>query len=454
MTPIAIGKVSAQQNPYINYTTHNGLPQIQVQFLHQDQKGYIWVGTKGGLARFNGEKFENYLKNQYIFSINETKTGTILIGTRKGIYQFIRGKMELIETFENAGTVVAGKDSYWICNETNIREFKANELVKTYNIQANYSHFSYANFYDATIDAAFFIIKSNPNTFIIIQNQKATPHTVENFLGLRKFENGKVYILKKVNNTFQAIDPFTLEVYFQYEMDNLKFKNFEVFSIPVKYHVFNLQSDYLLIDGNQKKYTKILFPTEKLAFSIILDKDQNFWAGTDNGLYQIGNGALQMFPAAYMSDVWTLIKGDDGFFYGGEYKNGLFKMDFSKSSKTNIPIKGKNGVIEKDYYYGASKDKNGNLYFPSQNGLVKYNYQKGKKLDTDICIFSKYDPYSNQIIYGQENGFALIDANEKKTSFKDDSKKLISSRPTSFEYIDADRIWIGSWENFTLFSRI
>jgi len=128
--------VWSQQAPYINYTTHKGLPQIQVQFLHQDSKGYIWVGTKGGLAKFNGEYFENFLENQYIFRIDELGNGNIMIGTRLGIYLYVQGKMKLLHSVNDETSFLAGKDRYWLYNNTFIKEIKDNKVVKTYSTGA------------------------------------------------------------------------------------------------------------------------------------------------------------------------------------------------------------------------------------------------------------------------------------------------------------------------------
>jgi hypothetical protein len=37
-----------------------GLPQKSVTVIHQTADGYLWIGTKGGLARFDGVQFEAY----------------------------------------------------------------------------------------------------------------------------------------------------------------------------------------------------------------------------------------------------------------------------------------------------------------------------------------------------------------------------------------------------------
>jgi len=50
----------AQRYSFLTYNTAQGLPQSQVTSIAQDRDGYLWVGTLGGLARFNGKDFHGY----------------------------------------------------------------------------------------------------------------------------------------------------------------------------------------------------------------------------------------------------------------------------------------------------------------------------------------------------------------------------------------------------------
>ncbi|MDA3865655.1 MAG: histidine kinase [Salinivirgaceae bacterium] len=52
--------VSGQELTHKLYTIYDGLPQSQVQCVAQDSAGFIWVGTKGGVARFDGQEFETF----------------------------------------------------------------------------------------------------------------------------------------------------------------------------------------------------------------------------------------------------------------------------------------------------------------------------------------------------------------------------------------------------------
>ncbi len=442
--------VWSQQAPYINYTTHKGLPQIQVQFLHQDSKGYIWVGTKGGLAKFNGEYFENFLENQYIFRIDELGNGNIMIGTRLGIYLYVQGKMKLLHSVNDETSFLAGKDRYWLYNNTFIKEIKDNKVVKTYSTGVSSSHFTYHNFYDKTKNIPFFKSSRSQNEIYYIENNTLKTKTFTGTVILKRFENGTVYVLIQEGNAITAVNPLTDAKYFIY---SLKENQFKIYNLPVKKHVVNTYFKVFLLHSDTKSADMVHLPIDKMFFDVIHDLDGNYWVATDIGLFQINNGALQVFPTSYMSDVWTLVKGKNGKFYAGEYKHGLFEMDINYKKRTEVSAFQADGKPEKDFYYGACLDKIGNIYFPTQTGILKYNYHFMQRLDDELSIITAFDSISNQLIAGQENGIAFFDVNHHKTVYKDQTKKIITTRPTGFAFRNTDEIWIGSWENLAVFNR-
>lgn len=90
----------AQHYPTRTYTLRDGLPQMQVTCLLADSRGYLWVGTKFGLAKFDGERFESFTRSDYglpTYSINglaEDRHHRVWISTSRGLARFDGGRFE------------------------------------------------------------------------------------------------------------------------------------------------------------------------------------------------------------------------------------------------------------------------------------------------------------------------------------------------------------------------
>ena len=79
---------------FMNITTTEGLSQLSVLTIFQDSRGYMWFGTRDGLNRFDGQKFDHYfhrqddstsLSSNYIRCIDEDMNGNIWVGTGFGL---------------------------------------------------------------------------------------------------------------------------------------------------------------------------------------------------------------------------------------------------------------------------------------------------------------------------------------------------------------------------------
>lgn len=82
-----------------HWTTENGLPQNSVVAIAQTPDGYLWLGTFGGLARFDGVKFTIFntgntpaLHDNRITALHVGRDGALWIGGESGeIARFHRG---------------------------------------------------------------------------------------------------------------------------------------------------------------------------------------------------------------------------------------------------------------------------------------------------------------------------------------------------------------------------
>lgn len=87
----ALGKLQAEFRTRSS-TTEEGLPQNTINCLFQASDGYLWIGTRNGLARYDGLKFTRYdqhntpaLRSPDIQAVAENPPGVLWIGSRRGL---------------------------------------------------------------------------------------------------------------------------------------------------------------------------------------------------------------------------------------------------------------------------------------------------------------------------------------------------------------------------------
>ncbi|MDE1155960.1 MAG: two-component regulator propeller domain-containing protein [Acidobacteriaceae bacterium] len=78
------------------WTTQQGLPQNFITALDQTNDGFLWVGTMGGLARFDGLSFRTSFAGDAgihanISSLAHDRNGDLWVGTASGLYVEHRG---------------------------------------------------------------------------------------------------------------------------------------------------------------------------------------------------------------------------------------------------------------------------------------------------------------------------------------------------------------------------
>jgi ligand-binding sensor domain-containing protein/signal transduction histidine kinase len=130
--------VSALQYSARAWQTDEGLPHNLVRAITQTPDGYLWVGTRAGLARFDGLRFTRFdgrntpaLKNSNISALCVDRSGALWIGT------FGAGLLQLTDrTFKELGTteglvgsevtaLEAGNEgSLWIGTTTGLSRYR------------------------------------------------------------------------------------------------------------------------------------------------------------------------------------------------------------------------------------------------------------------------------------------------------------------------------------------
>ncbi|RPH37784.1 hypothetical protein EHM92_01780, partial [bacterium] len=101
---------AVSQYVHQQWQTQDGLPRNTVTAVAQTADGYIWLGTKAGLVRFDGQRFTLFDKNSTpaflsndIWTLLATPDSTLWVGTNGGGLVRVKG---------NSFTCYTGKDGF------------------------------------------------------------------------------------------------------------------------------------------------------------------------------------------------------------------------------------------------------------------------------------------------------------------------------------------------------
>lgn len=135
-----------------SWQTEQGLPQNTVQTLVQTRDGYLWLGTKEGLARFDGLRFTIFDKqntppipHNQIRSLYEDREGRLWMATPGGLLQYARGIFTVFTTKEglasnNVWSVCQDRaGNVWIATVNGLNQWRDGKFT-TYTTQQGLSN--------------------------------------------------------------------------------------------------------------------------------------------------------------------------------------------------------------------------------------------------------------------------------------------------------------------------
>ena len=160
---LAVSESCFSKNGTIRFhklNTVDGLNSNVVYAMFQDSNGFIWMGTKEGINRYDGYTFSSYslpadiyknIAHQRINSICEDLSGYIWLGTSNGIIQMeaFSGKMtHHVLPYETKASqsqfvnsiVISDKNDIWVGTRNGL--YLYNQQTKKFN---QYKHFPYSS---------------------------------------------------------------------------------------------------------------------------------------------------------------------------------------------------------------------------------------------------------------------------------------------------------------------
>lgn len=395
----------SQTYPYKHYTTDDGLSQNQVTCLAQDKQGFIWVGTKGGLNRFDGVSFEVFGKKDGLLSSNITKLAT----DRNGILWILSGKGLTKYTNEKfisyrfpdpklvCGDFVIAEDRIYLNtykinhnreNQTfyfengSFRKFEASNQILSPFVSACLYNPEYGLIIRDDLTKSIVCIGKNHKMNLLCSFPKET---------LRAITNDKSnHLLLVINDTVWKIkDKQKIPVVAIKQRDLL----YSVFSNSGKLYLFNPLNSYEVFDG--QNLATIKWPYDQITCALF-DQENVLWIGTEFGLYRQINNAFVNFTEkdGLNKNIWSAVEDKDQNIWFASFGYGLQRFNGNTFEKIDV---GPSWLFNKLHYYMGSRClSNGKIWFTNHFGILEYNKKKFKEIKLSENVSSTFYVFENK----------------------------------------------------------
>lgn len=409
--------VQAQNNASLfnHITNTHGLSQSSVMAFKQDRLGQMWIGTRDGLNKYDGNKItiyrresgnSNSLSNDHILSIEEDLDGNIWVGTYNGLNKYD----PITNTF------------------TRFYNTKTNNCISNNTIWV-IKALSNGNIWVGTDNGITIYNKSTKKFSSHLHNKNKLTGTRIN--SILETSTKAIYIGSN-SNLYKAINAYNA---------NITFKKIKLKKTLFIQHLIEAPNKNILIatrknriqaynTGNEelRDYFKNTNINPKIINfrQLVFDVSNQLWAGTYRGVIIVSND----------KKITHL-------------KHSVFNNNGLSKNSVKSMYKDVNGAIWIGTFYGGV-----NIWNKPNNNFKKII--KGKQNESlNYNIVSSIEKCNNYIAIGTEGGGVNL-YNNKTNSFKyitTSNSKLLDNNIKSLMYTNSQNLWIGTFnKGIQLFS--
>ena len=420
---ISISGFSQQYN-FISYSVEEGLAQSQIRAICQDEDGYLWIGTLGGISKFDGLNFENFstddgLLNNQINSIFNDSKGNVWIGSRGGVSVYDGN------TFKN----------YKFKNELSqnvvlsIAEDQLNRIWFATNgagmVYLEDAIFNYLPLPNGT--------KSNYIRSIAIDDKDNIWLATKSGLTVIDSEHHVKDSISGVNATHVFVDT-----------------DKSIWCSTYGNGVFHLT------EGLNSKHNTSSGLISNHIRGFVKRKDGSFWFVSKFGISKYHKGKVENFTAKdglKNSNIKVVLEDDEGNLFFGSDGGGLIKFtseDFISYTEE--------GVIGSNVVMSVLEDFDTNIWVSTygkgvgvfkDEGFVSYTTEDGLRNNTVWCSMVAED---KKIWVGTDDGIAVFDGNKFKAYAL--AEGLIAKKVFAIKDDFNNNIWIGTTKGVSVLNKL
>ncbi|WP_420237794.1 sensor histidine kinase [Telmatobacter bradus] len=415
VAPVRAQTSSARTADEWNYTAHswqpqNGLPGETVQAFAQTPDGYLWIGTSEGLARFDGERFvlfarENtpQMRENSVFCLLAGRDGTLWIGTeggglvemRKGFFRQYSAADGLTDGFIRS-LYEDRSGSLWVATDNGLFRKNGAKLERIDNRPSMPSNAFHAVLEDrrgriwAGAPKLYAIINSQPREFAL--DGTDSQNRVKSIL---ETEDGSIWVgtVSGLHRLRPGRDRFERVAGVWGTIRTLcSVSGGELWAGAIGQGIFRIR-----FDAQVSSVVHLDAPSPQVSntiLSIFQDETHNLWVGTQVGMARLNRTPVQVLslPQAADSDFGTVSLDADGSLWAAS--NQLVHVQDGQAVSSHLPGLGdarvRNLLRARDGSLWIGTDGSG-LYRISHAGTAHYTMQQGLPNNFVRCMIEARD---------------------------------------------------------------
>ena len=302
----------AQSYPFRHFTVTDGLISTETYHVFQDSKGYIWTATNNGVSRYDGYEFKNFTKedglpDNTVFEIYEDYKNRIwFVPHSINLSYFYNDSIYHYEFNDSIQNILKGngnpiKLSFFIDNTDNI--YFSDNKTGTYKLDSNGI---ITKVEKSSKGFNFFLLGEK----LIYQNSWSESDTIPNTYMYNIYEKNELIFSKSI----RSIDRKNTVLIGKY------------YSIKNGPNIFMVQNKTIIqIKDNVFKHIRHL---AEVIIWISIDKNNNLWLGTYDGVLCYKNSDLDKKPLIFLlgKDVSSVLDDNEGGYWFSTLHNGLFYL--------------------------------------------------------------------------------------------------------------------------------
>jgi len=353
---------SPEQYLYDVWQHGEGLPQISVFALAQDDDGYLWLGTLEGVVRFDGLGFTVFnrsntpqLGSNIINAIAADRDGSLWIGTREGLARWQDGRF--VDCTSAAGRVLNvqflhrdHEGQLWIGSRDGLSRFDGTTLT-TFTTRDGLSH----------------------NSVWAIQDDRQGHLWIGTQEGLNRLNNG-------VFTSYTTRDGLVhdrVRALYEDRRGRLWIGTAE-----------GIQS---LEEGRFITYTPPSGPAHPAVLLFYEDQRGDLWIGTTSGLYRLTRDVFTFYSKETgLPDNWVraVLEDREGSLWIGTRLGGLCRL-----RERRITVLGSAEGLPSDVIWAIRQDRAGNVWIGTDSGLARI------APDGDVTTYTTRDGLPNNDVW-------------------------------------------------------